>query len=94
MIVFCMFRLGAVLSFLCDVVCWFMCVGVWLVVVVCLSIALVCFVCDVMLCCLVCCWCVCSVCGVLCCWLLFHWFVVRVCFVVVVLFSCLLFVMV
>ena len=34
-----------------------------------------------------CCWCVWFVCGMLCCCVLFHRFVVRVCFVVVVLFS-------
>ena len=63
----------------------------WLVFVVCLSTSLVCFVRDVMLCsCCFCCWCLCFVCGVLCCCLLFHWFVVRV-WCVVVLVSCLLY---
>ena len=41
-----------------------------------------------------CFWRVCVVCGVLCCCLLFHWFLVRVWFVVVGLFSSLFFVMV
>ena len=60
----------------------------WLVVVVCLSSSLVCFVCCSAVFLYVCVWCVCFVCGVLCCWLLCHWFVVRVC-VVVVSSSCL-----
>ena len=49
-------------------------------------IDLFCVRCHVMFVCF-CFWCVYVVCGVLCCGLLFHWFVVRVC-VVVVLVSC------
>ena len=60
---------------------------VWRAFVVCVSMPLVCFVCDVMFVSCLFFWCVCVVCGVLCCWLLLHWFVARVCFVVVV-FSC------
>ena len=61
----------------------------WLVFVVCLSNSLVCFVCALpLVSCLFCFWCVFFVCGVLCCRVLFHRFVVRVRFAVVVLFSC------
>ena len=60
----------------------------WRVFVACVSISLVCVVCAVRLySCLFCFWCVCFVCGALCCCLLFHWFVVRV-YVVVVLLTC------
>ena len=45
----------------------------WRVVVVCLSMSLICFVCDVMfLSCIRCVGCVCVVCGVLCCCLFSH----------------------
>ena len=78
-----------VFLFLCDAVCLFC---VYVMACVCVLIDFIGLFCVLLWYFRVLCfWCVCVVCGVLCCCVLFHWFVARVCFVVVVLLSCLFF---
>ena len=90
-VVFCVSRICVVRSFLCDAVCLCM---LWHVFVVCLSIALVCFVCAVMLVSCLCfgvyvlfvVWCVAGCCfiGLSCVYVLLLLFRFSVCFLLLV----------
>ena len=87
MIVFCVSRRCVVLFF-----CVMLCVCLCVYVMACIRrlfiefIGLFCVCCSVLFL-FFCFWCACAVCGVLCCCVLLHWFVGRVWFAVVLLFS-------